>query len=185
MPDPVEIPLPSGETALIDKEDLQFVEFYSWHAIRRSGQVFAQARIPNWAWEPGTPHQVQMHRVIAHPPDGCRVEHLNGNGLDNRRDNLHVHPGLALAGYVWDIGAGAWRWFVGPDLDGPDVQEDSGYAGDEADAALERDKALVSQLGLEGAGDRTNHSHGALRHLLGLDRPPGGMAQPDEGADGQ
>lgn len=186
MADPIEISLSSGETVLIDAEDLQFVEFYSWHAAKRpNGQIRAQARAPNWAWEPGTPRRVLMHRIIANPPDGYRVEHLNGNGLDNRRDNLHVPTILDLAGYVWDIGAGAWRWFVDPDMDGPDVQEDSGHVGEEADAALERDRALVLQLGFEGAGDRTNHSHATLRRLLGLDGASEAPAQPDGGTDAQ
>ena len=185
MPEPVEIPLRGGYVALVDEEDYQYIEVYPWRAVQRGDGMIAQALVPKWLWAQGTPRRIQMHRVIVQPPEGYRVVHRNGNGLDNRRANLQIPHFLEKDGYAWDIGAGAWRWFVGPEWDGPDIQPDSGYAGDETDAALERDRALVTQLGLEGARGMTNHSETTLRRLLGLDGPSGEMGQPPEPGDEQ
>lgn len=33
---------------------------------------------------------VKLHRVITNPTKGFEVDHINGNGLDNRRENLRI-----------------------------------------------------------------------------------------------
>lgn len=38
----------------------------------------------------GRRRTVYLHRLIMNPPAGFDVDHLNGNGLDNRRENLEI-----------------------------------------------------------------------------------------------
>ena len=33
---------------------------------------------------------VHMHREIVSPPDGFVIDHANGNGIDNRRENIRI-----------------------------------------------------------------------------------------------
>jgi hypothetical protein len=78
-----EITLSNGMVALIDDGDAETIGRYKWHAstTKRSKTHYAKARI--------THPQVGsfMHRVILCFPL-LTVDHINGNGLDNRRCNL-------------------------------------------------------------------------------------------------
>lgn len=83
-----EIRLSRGLVALVDDEDVALVsEGWAWHAIPSSYTTYAGRRVAAcWADKPVTE---MMHRLILGSPEG-RVDHINGNGLDNRRCNLRV-----------------------------------------------------------------------------------------------
>lgn len=79
----VEIPLSSGQAALVDEADAGLVAGLRWYEARRGRTSYAVAE----AGTPGGRTHVYMHRLItgsAWP----EVDHKNGNGLDNRRGNL-------------------------------------------------------------------------------------------------
>lgn len=82
------IPLSRGFEAIIDLADLEDVGRYSWHArFSRNGLVYAGRS--RWAdVEPGIP--ILLHRFLMRPPLGMVIDHINGDGLDNRRRNLRV-----------------------------------------------------------------------------------------------
>lgn len=79
---PVAIPLVGTDrVALVDPEDVALVSGYRWR-LTRSPQPYAVA---------GSQPKVWMHRLILGLPAGDRdalVDHVNGDGLDNRRGNL-------------------------------------------------------------------------------------------------
>lgn len=79
----VEIPLARGRgVALIDDENAELVAPFSW--VRHSaGYAVAHARGQG-------NRQVYMHRLILAPPAGVQVDHINRDGLDNRRANLRL-----------------------------------------------------------------------------------------------
>lgn len=76
------VPLTQGYVALIDEEDWPLVAGYKWHAIRVRRVVYAQASAEGGA--------VYMHRVITGAAKGQEVDHINDDGIDNRRANLRI-----------------------------------------------------------------------------------------------
>ena len=86
---PHQIPLSnSTEVALVDHDDLALLSQWSWYRNEpKQGYVYAarSKRIASNNWRP-----MYMHREILKPPDGIMVDHINHDGLDNRRANLRL-----------------------------------------------------------------------------------------------
>lgn len=85
----VEVRVGPREVAIIDKEDWHLVSRYNWHLNHkksRPGLKYA------WAWNGPRKSRIQikMHRYIMSAPSDVQVDHINGNGLDNRRSNLRL-----------------------------------------------------------------------------------------------
>lgn len=76
-----EIPLTKGQVALIDDSDAPILLTRKWQAQKRSDGdgFYAVAR-----------GGVRMHRFLLGVVDDRIVDHKNGNGLDNRRENLRI-----------------------------------------------------------------------------------------------
>lgn len=86
------IPLTQGLFALVSPEDYNYLRRVKWHA-RKDGNTFYAVRRKKRNELDGEGEFILMHRVIAeslglldekHP----EVDHINRNGLDNRRTNL-------------------------------------------------------------------------------------------------
>ena len=127
-----EIQLTKGYVALVDDEDYESVSTYKWHAAVRtradgSVRVYAIGKIekPSGDWV------VQLlHRFIKNVPTGLQVDHINGNALDNRHENLRIctntensrnrHSQIRGAskfkGVVWDKQHSKWRAQIKVDL---------------------------------------------------------------------
>ena len=83
-----EIPVHPGMVALVDADDAADLNRHKWYANRNRHTVYAcRART---AQESPGPRTISMHRQILRPEDGRHVDHVNGNGLDNRRCNLRL-----------------------------------------------------------------------------------------------
>jgi hypothetical protein len=81
-----EVPLSNGGAALIDEADLELVAGYRWNGKASVRTRYAQASCQdNGGWI-----VVLMHRLITGAPEGVEVDHVNGDGLDNRRSNLRL-----------------------------------------------------------------------------------------------
>ncbi|GFE20135.1 HNH endonuclease [Streptomyces nigrescens] len=77
------IEIEQGHSALIDLADKEFVAPYHWHLLHgHSGKLYAYAQTKSGP--------VYMHRLIARTPTGRETDHINGDGLDNRRSNLRI-----------------------------------------------------------------------------------------------
>lgn len=80
-----EILLTQDKIALVDDEDFEKLNQLKWYVGCNGYHWYAtrQRRKENGTWE-----TITMHREILNAPKGILCDHKNGNGLDNRRDNL-------------------------------------------------------------------------------------------------
>lgn len=69
---------------LIDKEDLPILRAHKWFCRRRGKNVYLESRTPKG--------NISFHREVMGLTfgDGKMVDHINMNGLDNRRINLRL-----------------------------------------------------------------------------------------------
>lgn len=84
----VHITLTQNKEALCDESDLSLILQYKWSARKtKHGAYYASAAERNRA-EGQKRINVQMHQLIM----GAKyIDHINGDGLDNRRCNLRVY----------------------------------------------------------------------------------------------
>jgi hypothetical protein len=80
------IPLSRGHFALVDAEDYAFVAQWKWHYMPSRYTGYAKRSVKT----PDGPKSIRMHRVLTGAKEGQTVDHINGNGLDNRRGNLRL-----------------------------------------------------------------------------------------------
>ena len=76
--------LPRGETAIIDRDNKPLTDGYKWHRGGPLGYVTAHAI------DGGRNVKVYLHRLVLNAPVGLTVDHINGDVLDNRRQNLRL-----------------------------------------------------------------------------------------------
>jgi hypothetical protein len=81
------IKLTQGKYALVDDEDYEFLSSMKWQAHRewRTGKRWYAMRTHR---KEGKRKTQMMHRLITHAPNGVSVDHINSDGLDNRKCNL-------------------------------------------------------------------------------------------------
>jgi len=93
------IPLTQGKFALVDPEDYQELSKYKWFAIRSPRGFYAARSVGSNRRKTGQ-QTIRMHQVILKPPEGKFIDHINHNGLDNRRSNLRI---CTLQQNIWNM----------------------------------------------------------------------------------
>ncbi len=79
-----------GREVLIDEEDFDriFSSHFTWGInpnSKKHWSAYVRGRKKTRDRE-----QIYLHRFIMSPPIGMQVDHINGNGLDNRKENLRI-----------------------------------------------------------------------------------------------
>lgn len=77
------IPLTREKFAVVDDEDFPLLARFKWQAIISRNTFYARRNA-------GGGRQIRMHRVILDAPTNLQVDHVSGDGLDNRRCNLRL-----------------------------------------------------------------------------------------------
>jgi hypothetical protein len=87
------VPLTLGYTAVIDAEDLHIVEGWNWAAQpnrRKDGTVLSVYAARQRVLPDGRNRWLLLHRAILNPDDHLCCDHIDGDGLNNRRSNLRI-----------------------------------------------------------------------------------------------
>jgi hypothetical protein len=80
--------LNKNHETLVSDDDYEILNQWKWHlndkgyAFRR-GHKCMESKKQKFK-------TIRMHRLIINAPDGLDVDHINGNRLDNRRENLRL-----------------------------------------------------------------------------------------------
>ena len=78
------IPLTQGKYALVDQDDFERLNKHKWYAVKSANTFYARR-----TKRAGKKYiAMRMHREVINPPDNLFVDHINHNGLDNRKANL-------------------------------------------------------------------------------------------------
>ena len=170
VPECAEFYLGNGLFAICDWCDFNSVKSFKWNSTSLDSRV-------QWAWAHDVENsgekrkKVAMHNVIMKPSEGFIVDHINGNGLDNRRSNLRiatrqqntfnsVHKGgtSKYKGVALDKESGLWRAYIAKD----GKRTWLGRFPDELSAAIAYDKAAkdmfgeYAKLNIAAAQEQTN-----------------------------
>jgi hypothetical protein len=74
--------LTRGYITIVDVDDLPLIRGYNWSAHIGKNTIYAKAYVD------GT--NILLHRLLLSPPKDMDVDHINHDGLDNRKHNLRI-----------------------------------------------------------------------------------------------
>lgn len=85
------IPLTQGKFAIVDKEDYEKLSKYNWFARKTGNNFYAVRSLYLGGGRKNERNKtIYMHHMIIKCSDGFEIDHINHNGLDNRKQNLRI-----------------------------------------------------------------------------------------------
>lgn len=152
--DYVKIPLTKGKFAIVDIEDARDVFSHRWRLGKFRRQYYARMTVHR---SDGKQTTMFLHSFIMPPPPGFEIDHIDGDGLNNRRSNLRLATrsqnfqnsrirSTNTSGYKgvhWDKHAHKWRARIV--LDG--YNKNLGLFDNREEAAAMYDVAAIEYFG--------------------------------------
>jgi len=144
----MEIELTQGKVAMVDDEDFEWLTQWKWCAHNTNGYWYAKS---------GAKPSIRMHQLLLDPPLGYQCDHINNDGLDNRRVNLRLCTSSQnqqnrkpQSGGTSKFKGVHWyknykRWMAGIQINQERIF--LGYFHSEIDAAQAYDKAALKYFG--------------------------------------
>ena len=139
--------------AKISPQDAELVLRYKWSLTRGVGSEYYVRAIDRTV---KPPKQVKLHRLLLSAPPDKEVDHINGDPLDNRRENLRFATRAqqmrnrqsrcgqsVYKGVSWHEKAKRWRATITIDR----KQKHLGYYEKQEDAATAYNKCAVEVWG--------------------------------------
>lgn len=81
------IPLTQGLCAMVDDVDCEYLSKFKWYALKNANAYYAVRNV----YQPNDRQiKIHMHRVILECPDNFQVDHIDGNGLNNQKNNIRI-----------------------------------------------------------------------------------------------
>jgi hypothetical protein len=75
------IKLTQDKETIVDDEDYEHLNQWKWHYHSRN---YAKRTVKK------TKSKIYLHRLIMKAEINQKIDHINGNGLDNRKENLRI-----------------------------------------------------------------------------------------------
>lgn len=150
----VEIPLSGGGVTIVDRDDYDLVKSFRWWNWKTGNSSYARTK----RMVDSASYCLLLHRIIMNPAPDMQVDHINGNGLDNRKCNLRICTqkenirnsrkksnslSSKYKGVCWKTREG--KWWSSIIVDGH--RKHLGYFTAEIDAAIAYNKAASIYFG--------------------------------------
>lgn len=121
------IKLSRGKFAIVDDEDFDWLNQWNWHAGKSyysQNNFYASRKIGD---KKICQFSIFMHRLIMNFPKGLVVDHIDGDGLNNRKSNLRAvtqcinglnrtkltkHNTSGFLGVYWNKASKKWQAFI-------------------------------------------------------------------------
>lgn len=149
-----EIKLTRGKVALVDDDMFDYLSQFKWQALKHYNTFYA---VRGGKRKDGKRPLIRMHIEIMGEKDGCIIDHRDGNGLNNCRENMrhitqrqniqcqHRLKSSKYPGVYWS--KAAQKWHVQIMLNGS--KKYLGIYADEHEAFLVYKNAVHTYTGQE------------------------------------